>query len=231
MGIIRNLAMAPEEMSGLRPLPSGAAWMSCHFSGEGLGDLPPELPPGTLLILDDSVPMEGQNPETILNLLSRYVREKNCQALLLDFQRKDSRQEAELAQLLQKELPCPVGISEPYADKAREGPVFLPLLPPHRKLSDYLRPWKDREVWLEIGPSPETACVTSKGTDFSGWEDTSQDCPLSCEALSCHYGCEIKEDRILFHLRRDAGDLQALLKSAEALGVTRAIGLYQELKP
>ena len=228
MALIRNFAMTPEEMETIRPLPAGSAWMSCHFSDSGLCDLPRTLPEGSLLILDDSVPLHHQDPRKILSQLTETISACHCQALLLDLQRPGNRQVPELAELLQKGLPCPVGISEPYG-KATSGPVFLPLLPAHRRLSDWLAPWKGREIWLEVGPAPEAARVTEKGTKFMIAPSPLPVCPHRHESLLCHYGIQLKEKEILFTLLRTSEDLKDLTKEAESLGVTRTVGLYQEL--
>ena len=50
------LAMTAGEIRGASVLPRRTGWLSCHFSpsGAGLSNLPVALPPGSLLILDDS---------------------------------------------------------------------------------------------------------------------------------------------------------------------------------
>ena len=228
MGLCRNFAMTPEEMAAVRPLPAGAAWMSCHFGGSGIQDLPEALPPDSLLILDDSIPPDQPNPRKDLQQLTEAIGRLHCQALLLDFQRPDCAVLPELISLLERGLPCPVGISEPYG-KETEGPVFLPLLPPHRSLKSWLRPWQGREIWLEVGPAPESASVTGTGTVFTAPTSPLPPCPHRHESLFCHYGIRLKEEENLFTLYRTAEDLKALTMEAESLGVTRTIGLYGEL--
>lgn len=228
MGLIRNFAMTPEEMAAIRPLPPGCGWMSCHLSEEGLKDLPHSLPPGSLLILDDRDLPDTIEPDKILDQLTAAISRLSCDALLLDFQRPFEERLLELAVLLQKALPCPVGVSESY-EKADNGPVFLPLLPPHRSLSDYVKPWQGREIWLEVGPAPESARVTAKGTEFLKPRSPLPPCPHSHEKLSCHYGMELSDSEILFTLLRTADDLKHMTAEAETLGITRTIGLYQEL--
>ena len=51
------LAMTAGEIRGASVLPRRTGWLSCHFSpsGAGLSNLPVALPPGSLLILDDSM--------------------------------------------------------------------------------------------------------------------------------------------------------------------------------
>ena len=228
MSLTRNFAMTPEEMQRIRPLPDGACWMSCHFSPHGLTDLPREIPQNSLLILDDREPYQGVSPGKILDQLTEVIGKFHCQALLLDLQRPGNTRIPELTDLLQQGLPCPVGISSLYG-RDTEGPVFLPLLPAHRQLSKRLTPWKGREIWLEVGPAAESARVTETGTTFLPAASPLPSCPHRHEKLLCHYGIEIREKEILFTLLRTAEDLKDLTQEAEELGVTRTIGLYQEL--
>ena len=229
MAIIRNLAMTPKEMQSARSLPPGAAWMSCHFSSQGLEDLPRQLPPHALVILDDAVPMDSQDPRRILEILKKLVEIQNPSGILLDFQKPDRPQEGALALALQQGLSCPVAVSQLYAGQAQEGPVFLSLLPPHCALEKAMAPWAGREVWLEVGPASEKAAVTNKGTEFSPCNLTSP-LPHCHRKLCCHYGIEILEDSLLFSLTRTGEDLRALTAQAEALGITRTVGLWQELR-
>ena len=230
MAIQGDLAMTPAEMEAVSPLPSGAAWMSCHFTQEGTGltDLPQALPENALLILDDSIPPAGQDPQQILEILKNAIDSLHCGALLLDFQRKDCGETADLAHVLSRGLNCPVGVSQGYAVHTN-GPVFLPLLPPHRSLSAYLRPWNGREIWLEVGPGAETVAVTEEGSKVLPAPEVLPACPFSHEGLHCHYSIQPQDRQILFHLSRTREDLSALIQEAESLGVTRTVGLYQEL--
>ena len=230
MAIVHNLAMTPQEIQTVKFTPEGAAWMSCHFDpdGKGLMDLPPQLPRHAMLILDDSTPMISQDSSQILSELKEALERIHFEALLLDFQQKGSSQEGDLAKLLSQELSCPVGVSEGYAQQT-EGPVFLPLLPPHRPLVPYLLPWKGRELWLEIGPGCEQALVTETGTTFTSCSAPLPPCPQLHKGLCCHYGIQPEDRQIRFTLVRTPDDLRALRKEAETLGVTRTVGLYQEL--
>ena len=49
------------------------------------------------------------------------------------------------------------------------------------------------------------------------------------ENLHCRYRLQLSEDSARFTLRRTQEDLDALLEAAEPLGVTTAVGLWQEL--
>ena len=143
------LAQTATEMAG-NPQPENFAYLACHFSpgGKGLSNLPFPLPQGAMLILDDSTPMDGHDPDLILQQLSGLIQENQCKYLLLDFQRRDVPGQGELAKRLCSSLSCPVGVSEIYAE-GLSCPVFLPPVPPDRPLSAYLAPWHGREVWLE----------------------------------------------------------------------------------
>ena len=230
MAIQGDLAMTPAEMESVSPLPMGAAWMSCHFSAEGTGltDLPRSLPENALLILDDSIPPTGQEPQKILEILKDAVDRLHCGAVLLDFQKTNRTETADLAHALAQGLSCPVGVSQGYAINT-DGPVFLPLLPPHKSLRTYLRPWNGREVWLEVGPGAETVVVTEDGAKVLPVPAAVPSYPFSHKGLHCHYGIQPQDRQILFNLSRTQEDLSALIREAESLGVTRTIGLYQEL--
>jgi len=49
-------------------------------------------------------------------------------------------------------------------------------------------------------------------------------------ALCCRYHIRVGENSAIFTLWRDWECLEMLLEQAEKLGVTRAVGLYQQLK-
>ncbi len=205
------------------------AYMACHFSpgGPGLSNLPDKLPPGAMLILDDSTPMDGHDPDTILKQLSSQIEQHNCQSLLLDFQRPDMHGQLELAERIVRSLPCPVGVSELYA-KDLPCPVFLPPAPPDRRPKDYLAPWKNREIWLEAALDgismtlTETGCTTVPLFIFPKEG-------LCDKNLHCHYTIETDENSAIFSLWRTRQDLDALFEESEALGVAKVIGLWQEL--
>ena len=230
MAILRNLALTPREMGLVRPLPPAPAWMSCHFAEEGLRDLPAALPPHSLLILDDSTPLGSSTPAEICNILKTAHSRVPFDGLLLDFQRDYEKKYADLAGFLSENLPCPVAVSEAYGDSVK-GPVLLSMPAPHQALPELIRPWRSRELWLELGMGPETAVVTETGTVFSPFTGKLPDCPLHHKGLHCHYSIVTGENQICFTLVRTREDLQDLEAQAEALGITRTLGLYQELGP
>lgn len=228
MVLPRYLAQTATEMAG-NPAPEKLAFLSCHFSpgGKGLSNLPPALPPGAMLILDDSTPMDDHDPELILKRLSDLIQQHRCEALLLDFQRPDVPGQRELAQLLAASLPCPVGVSENYAQELF-CPVFLPPVPPDRALPEHLAPWSGREIWLEAALDGIRLTLTKKGCATEPLWDFPED-GRKDDRLHCHYAIESNADSAVFRLWRTMTDLNDLLAEAETRNVRKAIGLWQEL--
>ncbi len=229
MALPLYLALTAAEMAG--NLPSDRmAYMACHFSpgGPGLSNLPPELPPGAILILDDSTPIDGHDPDLILKLLAEQVERHRCESVLLDFQRTGIEGQQELASFLAKSLPCPLGVSEQYA-QGLPCPVFLSPLPPDKPLAEYLKPWQGRDIWLEAALDGITLTLTEQGCTASplfGFPENGR----SNDKLHCHYTIETDRQSAIFQLWRTREDLDTLLKDAEIDGITKVIGLWQELK-
>lgn len=231
MAIRPFLAMTAAEIRGTKALPPKTAWMACHFSpySTGLSNLPKKLPPGSMVILDDITPIHGHDSEAIAAQLLQRLDTLDCSGVLLDFQRPGYEEAGLLAEHLSEALPCPVGVSALYA-KALNAPVFLPPAPPDVGLADYLSSWKGREIWLELALGGETITLTPTGAETSPlppavqFTDGHRD-----DGLHCHYQIHTEADRACFTLFRTPEDLDALLAEAESLGVTTAVGLYQEL--
>jgi hypothetical protein len=218
------LALTAAEFAVCSSLPQNMAWMACHFSsyGTGLSNLPPPLPEGAMVILNDRTPIHGHDPDTILQQL--MVLRPSC--LLLDFQRPGVDTVMELARILVKQLPCPVGISHIYAQELN-CPVFLPPLPPDGALEEYLDPWKGREIWLEVALEGITYTLTENGSTTSPLLHPPQD-GFPEESLHCHYKIETFPNKITFTLWRDKQMLEAHMEQAQTLGVTKAFTLFQE---
>jgi hypothetical protein len=220
------LAMTGAEFAVCSSFPQNVAWMACHFSsyGTGLSNLPPPLPEGAMVILNDRTPIHGHDPDTILQQL--MALRPSC--LLLDFQRPGVDTVMELARILAKELPCPVGVSHIYG-KELNCPVFLPPVPPDVALEEYLEPWLGREIWLEAALEGITYTLTENGSTASPLLHPPQD-GLAEDSLHCHYKIEATDNTAQIHLYRTPEDLENLLRNAKNHGITKAVGLYQELK-
>lgn len=230
MALPLYLAMTAAEMGGNGSIPQKSGYMACHFSpyGTGLSNCPKAMPPGGILILNDRVPICGHDVKLITNQLVELTEAHQCECVLLDFQRPGSKETAELASAIVQALPCPVGVSEGYAH-GLPCPVFLPPVPPDIPIGEYLAPWRGREVWLEAALNGVAITLTTDGSSsvpLPLWEHPEgghQD-----PALHCHYLIHMDTD-VRFTVFRTPEDLDALLSEAETLGVTRAVGLWQEL--
>lgn len=231
MAIDTFLAMTAAEMATAENIPRHMAWMACHFSpyGTGLTNLPASLPPDSLLILNDRTPIHGHDPHQIAQQLEDCITQLQCRGVLLDFQRPNCEETRELVRYLLCALPCPVGVSEAYAQHGNH-PVFLPPVPPSTPLEDYLVPWQEQEIWLELALDGEVLTLTEQGCAILPLPYPDANNPgFVDEKLHCHYRAEIKESAVRFSLWRTTEDLKELEADAKKSGVTTAVGLYQEL--
>ena len=181
-----------------------------------------------MLILDDSIPCRGHSIDRIVQTLDDLISRLHCHSVLLDFQMPENEESAALTAALVDTLPCPVAVPPEYA-KELTCPVFLPPAPLHMPLDKYLLPWADREICLEAALCQERIIVDRNGASFS--EDFSeQPCnSFDCQKLCCRYTIKVREDHIVFTLFDTPDTLGRKLALAHSLGVTRAVGLYQEL--
>ena len=227
MALPLYLAQTRVEMGVNSPAPNFFAYMALHFSssGTGLSNFPESLPPGAMLILDDSTPMDRHDAIRIVKELSGLMERQQCESLLLDFQRPDCPELAALAKVISDTLPYPVGVSELYA-QGLSCPVFLSPVPPDRPLHEHLAPWTGREIWLEAALDGMELTLTEAGCSTCPLLEPPQ-AGLADKRLYCHYDIRL-DSAARFRLWRTQEDLDILLQKAENTGVTRAIGLWQE---
>ena len=225
MGLPLYLALTAPEFTTCSPIPASPAWMACHFSpyGTGLCNLPPTLPANSMVILNDRIPPLGHDPEYILAQLAQVP----CGCILLDFQRADDGETASLTQRIAESETRPVGVTPQYG-QALNCPVFLPPVPIDTPIQEYLVPWQGREVWLEVAMDSLRYTVTEQGS-VSAPLARIPERGLTDPELFCHYRIETFADRAEFALWRTRADVDELLAATAALGVTKAIGLWQEL--
>ena len=230
MKIPLYLAMTAAEFASCKAFPYKLGWMACHFSPycTGLSNIPSFLPPNSLLIVNDITPIHGHDSGRIYNTLETLISTFQCDGILLDFQREGSEETAQLVQKL-LDLPTRVCVSEKYASEL-PCPVFLPPPPLRKTIAEYLSPWQNREIWLEAASSQENICITTEGSNISDVICGDVSMAHHDIDLYCHYGIVTNADNIVFHLQRTQEDLTELINAAAELGVTRAVGLYQELK-
>lgn len=229
MAIPLYLAMTAAEFGMCTNFPEHMGWMACHFSpySTGLSNLPPSLPEGSLLILNDRTPIHRHDPSRIGESLGKLAASLRCRGLLLDFQTPGIPETAALARYLAQALPCPVGISEPYAVEG--SPVFLPPVPLDTPLPEYLKPWQGQEIWLDAALDAVQIRLTPEGSVFVPAPlEPSREADQLDDRLHCRYRVELEEECARFTLYRTPETVQELLREAESLGVTAAVGLFQE---
>ena len=230
MALPLYLGMTAAEFQKCSPLPEHGAWMACHYSpyGLGLSNCPRQLPEGAMLILNDRTPAQGHDPDLIACQLLELEASLHYKYILLDFQRPGSPENTAVVKAILSAPPCPVGVSSLYAGNLT-CPVFLPPVPPHVPIADHLSPWRGREVWLEASLGGEVITVTDKGSVLTALSATIPETNQEDQNLHCHYHIRTYTDHIDFTLWRTGEDLVALLQESESLGVTLAVGLWQEL--
>ncbi len=229
MEIVLYLAMTAAEFQAQADACPPLAWMACHFSpyGTGLSNLPAQLPEGSLLMVNDRTPVFGHSPELIARQLKEAVEQLQCSGILLDFQRPDEPQSQAIAEAVSR-LDCPVGITPHYA-QGLESAVFLPPPPMIMPLQEHLAPWQGREIWLEAATDSACFRVDKDGNRQLPPDHSELPYPHRDEKLHCRYRMEVQEQHIDFHLHRDEAQLLALMTEGKQLGISRFVGLYQQL--
>lgn len=226
------LAMTCAEFQAADILPPHIAWMACHFSsyGTGLSNVPTDMPPGSMLIVNDRIPVYKHDPQRILKQLYQCIEQFTISGVLLDFQRPNCPDTAHITQLLTSQLSCPIAVTAPYAADLSCA-VFLPPPPLHVPLSSHIAPWSGREIWLEIAVENQCFSVTPAGSSYTlqPFQPLKDPC-FSHNALHCKYQIEVNRNHAVFTLSRDPEMLGQLLKEADSLGIRIGFGLYQQLQ-
>lgn len=226
------LATTAQEFTQYKDFPSTLCYLACHFSssGTGLSNLPCTLPLGSIISIDDSTPIASHQTDVVIRQIATLVEKFHPCGILLDFQRPDNPYAADMIEAIIKHTSCTVAVSHIYA-KDHNCPVFLPPLPFRLSVTEYLQPWKGRELWLEIGNDKEMAIITANsfGTERIHSIPTSS-CNFREPSLLCHYSIHIKPDHIALYFHRTANDLEELQAQAKELGVTKFLGLWQQLQ-
>ena len=223
------LAMTEAEIRRAPVLPKHLAYMACHFSpyGTGLVNIPDRLPPGSILIVNDRVPVLAHDPEQITKQLFDAAHRLRLYGVLMDFQIPCNPQTEQIVANVANALPCPVGVSEPYASTL-SCPLFC--APPiYRPLAEYCQNKKGRPLWLEAFQETALLTVNASGCTVSQEKVISGETYFD-DMLQCSYQYRIEKDRALFQLSRQLADMPGYLRQAEAAGIDVAIGLYQQLR-
>lgn len=232
MAIPCYLAMTAAEVQAAAQLPEHTGWLACHFSSysTGLSNLPRDLPAGSMIIINDRIPLHDHDPALILEQSLWLYEDLSPACFLLDLQRPKEPLAEKIASLLVEKLPCPVGLTHFYG-KELACPVFLPPPPLYMPLEEYLQTWKDRPVWLEAVIEAATITVDADGSKLLPAEIAPLSEPIfEEESLHFLYHTNLLDKAVEFRLLRNQECLQKFLSHAEDLGVTLAAGLYQQYK-
>ena len=213
------------------PLPERVAYMALHFSpySAGLSNAPRVLPSGSILLLDDSMPAENHDPQTVVDQLKQLIDQFSSHGILLDFQRPKTKESECMVSYILEALPCPVAVTESYAT-VLSSPVFLSPPPVNKALEDHLKPWLAQGIYLEIAPDALEITVTQTES-IARQIPPVKTLPLEDKRLHCHYNVEVLSHKAVFTMGRHPEDLPALVAEAEQLGVLGCVGLYKELQP
>lgn len=222
------LAMTAAEISKKSVLPAHLAYMACHFSpyGTGLSNLPGSLPTGSMLILNDRIPVHGQDPDRISDQLITVIFQNKVSSVLLDLERPPNRESTEIVRKLCNTLPCPVGVAAGYAVDL-DTPVFIGAAA-YETPEESWNAFQGREIWLEANLERTIVKVTQSGAQVLADPDTSDPLPYFSEVLSSHYRIALYEDHVYFHFGRTKDDIIHLLERSNK--ITCAIGLWQQFK-
>lgn len=223
------LAMTAQEFRHCGCPPPYMAWMACHFSsyGKGLSNIPEQLPENALLIINDRTPPHSHDPEVIVTQLLTAVDTLRPCGVLLDFESTPAEQALPMAQALQAGLPCPVGLPAGY-DGQWEGPIFLPPIPPYQPVEEALSAYRGKNLWLELEWGVTTLTLHSEGCQIGSGEGMPDLPVFADENLHCHYTHKTEQAQCVFSLQRTREDTVQMLSQAQELGVSLAVGLYQQ---
>ena len=226
MGIPQYLAMTDGEIAACARLPPRLARMGCHFSDDGLVELPQVLPGGALLVVDDRVPMAAQDPEHILDQLAEALEKLSCTGLLLDFQQAENAPQRELVRLLARELTVPLAAPPAYA--AEGCRLFLPPVAADQTVEEALSPWAGEKIWLDTAPAAVRLELTKQGCTRTPLTRMAASGKFKDPGLCCNYSIEPTPNGLQFTLYRDRCCIEAILEQATAFGAELAVGLSQE---
>lgn len=229
MALSVYLALTAWEYQNCASPPEYPAWMACHFSsyGNALSNIPEHFPTGGILMVNDHIPPEDHDPQLIARQLLQAAEAFSPKGVILDFQRPYQENIRQIAQSILSLLPCPVAVTEAYCQDWA-GAVFLPPVPLGQKPEDYLRKWQGKDIWLEVTKAGEQLTLTQDGCSRQPVNQLPGMPVFQDDALFCHYSTDVSEHKATFCLWQTDEDIARMLEKMQSLGVSTAVGLYQE---
>lgn len=202
--------------------------MACHFSpyGTGLTNFPRQLPPKSLLILNDRTPVCGHDPNRIATQMAELVSSLDCAGILLDLQHPGVAETAKIVTAICEAAPCPVAVSEYYCQESSCAVFLSP--PLHISLAEYLAPWQDKEIWLEAATEEAEFVVTEAGCRCGPLPCPTGDFPHSAPGAFSRYHIAVEKKSISFSFQRNQEDIAQM--AAEAENVRCMVGLFQQFQ-
>ena len=239
MSIPLYFAMTAAEFSTAPAMPPRIAWMAMHFSvsGSGLSSRPHRLPPGSLVLLDDQTPWCGHSLEAVCQEATDVLLRTGAAGLLLDFERPPTEETLRLSSCLaqcSREAGCSIGMPPDYLDSSAGAAVFLPPLPCHCPPEQVLEPFRGHEIWLEAAASgcrvalgPEGPALMPENPLLLAAE--AEGLPAFTDPhLHCRYYSHPAIAGIELALYDTWETLTSKLEHCQALGVTLAVGVWQQ---
>lgn len=219
------LAMTAREMEQTPEKPKDIAYIGCFFIPQApwIGGIPTHLPLDSLLILDDRTAPCPEALDAIPAFLSPILQQLAPAGFVLDFQHPNLSVQQELSESLIKSLPCPVIVSDLYA-RSLSCPVFVSAPSPHLSLSEYLSPWKGREIWLEEACDEVMLTLTDEGCSLSHPRKLPEGSWFSQDSI--RYLSRIFPHKAEFYITRGEEQLEIYRSQAKSLGVQSTIGLF-----
>ncbi len=223
------LAMTGAEFQSCVHFPKHCGWMACQFSpyGKGLTNIPQSLPNGSILMLNDQIEPQGHDPEEIVKQLSACCECLDISGVVLDFQKPGYPETDTLCRRIENDLACPVAVT-PLYQTHQSKVLFLPPIPADTTVKEYLSPWQDREIFLELSPEAVTLEVSQSGCIRTMASESSDTFPWADDLLHTHYRTEVDPQYAHIYLKRTVEDQIAMMEEAAQMGVTAFLGLYQE---
>lgn len=225
-------AMTAAEWLTAPKLPEMPAWMACHFSpyGTGLSNLPKMLPADALIMVSDRISPAGHDAALMVSQLADLTAAFKPAAIVLDLEAPENDFCRELARQCCKLKNVEVAVASRYAQDLPCS-VFLSAAQLWTKPEDWLQPWEGRTIWAESVLQRGLVTVTDEGAAYKElpWEEPEEGLAVD-EELQVAYRIRETKDAVEVMLWRGRKELDTWMQMLKGLGISRFLGLYQQLR-